>query len=185
MQLERCNVVPRACSQVEFFGTGCVGCVITAKVIIDQGIYNVMLFTCLWKNAWEPGNACKKTEKLMFFVNNEKLYHWLIGHSTETYIKSLMKDLWNGKHFLKMRIGSTCRSVVHHESHIRLLYHRMEQRFLQGSLCVTNYSLKWKCSYSLMKLSAQIRHKSPSVVFCPFNHYSVWVPCFLCAQQTC
>lgn len=38
MQLERCNIVPGACSQVEFFGTGCVGCVITAKVIIDQGI---------------------------------------------------------------------------------------------------------------------------------------------------
>lgn len=104
MQLERCNVVPRACSQVEFFGTGCVGCVITTKVIIDQGIYNVMLFTCLWKNAWEPGNACKKRKNSCFVVNNEKLYHWLIGHSTETYIKPLMKDLWNGKHLNFTRI---------------------------------------------------------------------------------
>lgn len=25
---------------------------------------------------------------------------------------------------------------------------------------------------------AQIRHKSHPVLFCPFNHYSVWVPCF-------
>lgn len=46
MQLERCNVAPRACSQVEFSGTAYVGCVITAKVIIDQGLHNVMLFMC-------------------------------------------------------------------------------------------------------------------------------------------
>lgn len=45
MQLARYNVVPWA--QVELFGTGCVGCVIPAKVIIDQGIYNVTLFTRL------------------------------------------------------------------------------------------------------------------------------------------
>lgn len=62
--------------------------------------------------------------------------------------------------------------------HVALLYHGMQQRFLQGSLWLTNYSLKWKCSYSLMKLSAQIRHKSHSVLFCPLNHYSVWVPGF-------
>lgn len=43
---------------------------------------------------------------------------------------------------------------------------------------VANYSLKWKCSYSHMKPSAQIRHKSHSLSFCPFNHFQVWVPHF-------
>lgn len=52
-------------------------------------------------------------------------------------------------------------------------------RFLQGSLSVTNYSLKWKCSYGRMKPSAQIKHKShPSFLFCPLNHRSVRVPGF-------
>lgn len=47
VQLARCSTVPWAYSQAELFGTGCVGCVITANVIIEQGIYNVTLFTCL------------------------------------------------------------------------------------------------------------------------------------------
>ncbi len=91
-------------------------------------------------------------------------------------ILNLMKDLWNGTHFnftpIEMRNGSTCRPGVHHESHVPPLYHH---RFLQGSLWVSNYSLKWKCSYSLMKPSAQIRHKSHSALFCPLNHHSVRV----------
>lgn len=43
---------------------------------------------------------------------------------------------------------------------------------------VANYSLKWNCSYSHMKPGAQIRHKSHSFSFCPFNHFQVWVPHF-------
>lgn len=48
--------------------------------------------------------------------------------------------------------------------------------FLQGSLWVTNYPLKWKCGYSVIKLSAQIRHKSQSFMFWPFNLCSDWLP---------
>lgn len=125
--------------------------------------------------------AGKKKKNSCLVVNNEKPL-LLICHVTETYIKTFMKDLWNRTHLnftrIEMRNGSTCRPRVHHEYHVNLLYHCMTQRFLQGSLWVTNYSLKWKCSYSLIKLSAQIRHKSHSVLFCPLNLFSVWVPGF-------
>lgn len=42
--------------------------------------------------------------KSCLVVNNENPYHWLICHATETYIKPLMKDLWNGTHFHFARI---------------------------------------------------------------------------------
>lgn len=184
MQLARCNIVPWACSQVELFGTGCVGCVITAKVIIDQGIYNVTLFTCLWKSAWKPGTAGRKTGKnSCVVVNNGKPCHWLICHTTEAYITPLIKEPWNAR--IEMWNGSTCRLGVHHKSHVALLYHRIKQRFLQDSLWVTNYSLKWKCSYSLMKLSAQIKHKSHSVFFLPPQSLLSVGARLLCAQQAC
>ena len=37
-------MAPEAHSKAELFGTPCVGCVFTAKVIIDWGIYNVTLY---------------------------------------------------------------------------------------------------------------------------------------------
>lgn len=118
MQLLRCNwcnTVPWACSQAELFGTGCVGCAITAKVIIDQGIYNVMLFTCLWKSAWKPETAGRK-KKIMFGCKQRKACYRLICHAGETYIKPLTKDLCSGTHFnsalVEMWSGSTCKAEV-------------------------------------------------------------------------
>lgn len=118
-----------------------------------------------------------------------------MGHLAKTYIKPLTKDSCHGKHlnltFLYIYVykkttthkGSICRSGVHHQSYIAPLYHGGVQRLLQHSLCVAKYSLKWKCSYSLMKPSAQIRHKSHSVPFCPFNHFSVWCLAFVCSAN--
>lgn len=48
---------------------------------------------------------------------------------------------------------------------------------------VANYSLKWNCSYSHMKPSAQIRHKSHSLPFCLLNHFPGWVPRFWCSAN--
>lgn len=120
----------------------------------------------------------EKKEKFMFGCKQRKAYYWLICHAAETY--PLMKDLWIGTHFnfthIEIRNKSTCRLQT--GSHVPLLYHPMKLGFLQGSLWVTNYSLKWKCSYSLMKLTAHIKHKSHSFLFCPLNLDSVWVPGF-------
>lgn len=41
----------------------------------------------------------EKKGKIMFGCKQRKAYYWLICHTPETYIKSLMKDLCNGTHF--------------------------------------------------------------------------------------
>lgn len=59
---------------------------------------------------------------------------------------------------------------------------RLHTALCRGFYCsprvVANYSLKWNCSHSHMKPSAQIRHKSHSLPFCRLNHFPVWVPRF-------
>lgn len=64
--------MPWARYQAELFGTGCVGCVITAKVIIELGIYNVMLFTFLPKSARKPESVSGRKEKKSHVVVNNR-----------------------------------------------------------------------------------------------------------------
>lgn len=62
-ELRRCNALPWAHSQVKFFVSGCVGCVITAQVIIDQGIMLLFLHVSQRKTLEPLEKTWKKREK--------------------------------------------------------------------------------------------------------------------------
>lgn len=132
----------------------------------------------------------EKRGRIMFGCKQRKAYYWLICHTPETYIKSLMKDLCNGTHF-NFTHTETCAALPPdwrrttspvYLSSIILWGRGFYKALREQQTILWNESTVTALWNSVARLG--INHIFSFFFFCPFNllRLASWL---LCAQQAC